>query len=329
MRRLIVVYNPNSSQYFQVKKDILSRLTDIEGFMVGKFAIEKTNFEANVARLIKVLKDDDLILAAGGDATAAVAANAILDSKKDAHLTVLPYGNFNDLARTLKTKKLEDVLEIDRAGDGLGRVPAEHPKGGAAGGKSPAGPARNSLLYPLDIIVDGQHWRYATCYVTIGMTAEAVSIYNQPKMRQKLKKSFGRKISSYTELMNWYFKNRHRHIFLPDFKLNGKQQPKKTSDYAAVNGRSMARVMKGREDYKKPRTFRSETERTVSFPKLFMLMTKSIFYRVPGKDTKGDTLEFLEPATVMLQAEGESQVFNNVKKIEIKKGDRCLKVIEN
>jgi hypothetical protein len=32
---------------------------------------------------------------------------------------------------------------------------------------------------------------------------------------------------------------------------------------------------------------------------------------------------------VALQAEGESQVFENVKKIEIKKGKKCLKVIEN
>ena len=45
------------------------------------------------------------------------------------------------------------------AGDGLGRVPAEHPEGGAAGGKSPAGPAerikgiiiQNSLGNPVDI----------------------------------------------------------------------------------------------------------------------------------------------------------------------------------
>ena len=30
-------------------------------------------------------------------------------------------------------------------GDGLGRGPAEHPKGGTAGGKSPAGPARDII----------------------------------------------------------------------------------------------------------------------------------------------------------------------------------------
>ena len=43
-------------------------------------------------------------------------------------------------------KRLIDVW----ASDGLGRVPAEHPKGGAAGGKSPAGPAqREQYLFAI------------------------------------------------------------------------------------------------------------------------------------------------------------------------------------
>ena len=56
-------------------------------------------------------------------------------------------------------------------------------------------------------------------------------------------------------------------------------------------------------------------------------MTKSILFRTPGDDTKGDLLEFKDPATVELQAEGEYQVFENIKNIEVKKGNKCLKVI--
>ena len=160
------------------------------------------------------------------------------------------------------------------------------------------------------------------------MTAKAVGIYNQPRMRAKLKKSFGRKISSYTELSKWYFKHR-RECILPEFKLNGKLQPRKTSDYAAVNGRSMARVMKGGEDYRDPKFFHSETDRLISFYRLFKLMLKSIVFRTPGSPTKGDVLEFISPSTITLQAEGESETINNVKTIEIKKGGVCLKVIEN
>lgn len=299
MNRLIVIYNPRSSRFSEVEQDVISRTRKLQGYAVGKYEVAPTNLEDNIKKLAKILRDGDLVLSAGGDATGIIASNAIINSKKDATLAVLPYGNFNDLARTLRTKKIEDVLE-----------------------------SRPGLLYPLDVLINGQHWRYATCYVTIGMTAKAVGIYNQPKMRAKLKKTFGRKVSSYTELSKWYFKNR-RECLLPEFKLNGKLQPKKTSDYAAVNGRSMARVMKGREDYRDPIFFRSETDRLTNSYRLFKLMLKSIIFRIPGSPTKGDVLEFVKPSTITLQAEGESETINNVKTIEIKKGGVCLKVIEN
>ena len=51
--------------------------------------------------------------------------------------------------------------------------------------------------------------------------------------------------------------------------------------------------------------------------------------RVPGAETKGDVLEFVKPATVEIQAEGEYRVFRNVKKIEIRKAEKWLKVVQN
>lgn len=299
MKRLLIVYNPNSSQYIHVEKEILSKITKLGGRMVGKFTIEKTPFEHNVKRLTRVLRNGDFVLSAGGDATAAVCANAVLDSDKDVTLAVLPYGNFNDLARTLGTKTMEDVLQDSKV----------------------------KKLYPLDIIVDGKHWRYATCYVTIGMTADSVTIFDDPKIRKGMQKGHRSSWRSYLQLMSWYFKHRHKKQFIPEFKINGKPQDIRISDYAALSGRSMCRVMKGREDYLKPLTFRSEAYRTTSFPRLFMLMAKSILYRTPGKDTKGDILEFVKPSTVSLQAEGEYNTFTGVKKIEIKKPTKFLKVI--
>ena len=302
MQRLLIVYNPRSSRFAEVSKDVIERSRELTGYIIGKYEVAPTNLEDNINKLSKILKDDDLVLSAGGDATGIIAVNAILKSNKDVRLAVLPYGNFNDLSRTLRTNTFDDVF--------LSKTSVRK-------------------FYPLEVYINDKFFRYATCYTTIGMTAMAVSIYDQPEMRKKLKKSFGRKISSYTELSKWYFKNRHRHIFLPEFKLNGVLMPKKTSDYAAVNGRSMARVMKGGEDYRDPKYFRSETDRLTNFYRLAKLMSKSIFSRIPGSSTSGDVLEFTNPSSVALQAEGESQVFENVKKIEIKKGKKCLKVIEN
>lgn len=329
MKRLILVYNPRSSRYADVKREVIARTRELKGYLVGKYEVAHTNLDDNIKKLAKILKDGDLVLSAGGDATGIIASSAILKSGKSATLAVLPYGNFNDLARTLRTKTFDDVFHggvTDLEGDPkmfceakiLGRE------------KVRQDPPRECCrkLYPLEIYVDGKFFRYATCYVTIGMTAEAVSIYDSPKLRAKLKKEFGRKISSYTDLAKWYFKNRHKHVFIPEFTLNGKTTHPKTSDYAAVNGRSMARVMKGGEDYRDPTKFRHETDRLTSFFRLTKLMLKSIFSRIPGTTTKGDVLEFKNPATVTLQSEGESHTFKDIKTIEIKKSPLSLKVIE-
>ena len=326
MKHLFVIYNPRSSRYADVESEVLSHLSEIKGCLIGKYEVAPTNIDDNIDRLTKLLEDGDLVISAGGDATGIIASNAILKSGKDVTLAALPYGNFNDLARTLRTKRLSDVIkDLSRAGDAAWGTPSR--ASARMGEDAAAGPARR--FYPLEIIVDGKFFRYATCYVTIGMTAEAVSIYDSPKMRAKLKNAFGRKITSYTELSKWYFKNRHKHAFIPEFSLNGELQSTKTSDYAAVNGRSMARVMRGGEDYHDPKFFRHETDRLTNFYRLVKLMMKSIFSRIPGTATDGDILKFTNPSTVTLQAEGESVTLKDINKIEIRKSKKCLKVIEN
>lgn len=330
MQRLIVVYNPRSSRYADVKKEVLDRVTELNGYLVGKYEVAPTNLDDNIAKLSSILKDGDFVLSAGGDATGIIASNAILHSNKNVTLSVLPYGNFNDLARTLGTKTFDDVFLSDYGGSQqrpLRNHTSSQTSYASSRRKFPSQPIRD--FYPLEIYIDGKFFRYATCYVTIGMTAEAVQIYDSPKMRAKLKKQFGRKVSSYTQLASWYFKNRRNHIFIPEFSLNGIPQSKKISDYAAVNGRSMARVMKGGEDYRDPSYFRYEVDKLTSFYRLAKLMTRSILSRIPGSPTAGDVITFANPATVTLQAEGESQKFENIREIRIMKGTKCLKVIQN
>lgn len=301
MKRILIVYNPRSSRYAEVEREVLAPTRDLKGYIIGKYEVKPTNLDDNIATLSKLLKNGDLVISAGGDATGVISANAILKSKKDVTLAALPYGNFNDLARTLGTKNINDVLSNNQT----------------------------NKLYPLEITIDGKFFRYATCYVTIGMTAAAVHLYDQPQMRKKLKTNFGRKITSYTALAGWYFKHRNKKNFLPEFTLNGVKQPKKTSDYAAINGRSMARVMKGGDDFEKPKIFRHETDRLTNLYRLTKLMLKSIFHRIPGTETTGDILELTKPATTELQAEGEHIILKDINQITVKKGTTCLKVITN
>lgn len=299
MQRLLIVYNPNSSQYVHVQKEVLLPIGKMKGVLIGKFAIKKLPFDKNVERLIEVLRDGDMVIAAGGDATAAVTANAILLSRVNATFVALPYGNFNDLARTLN----------------MGRA------------LPPLASSKIEKLYPLDIVVDGEHWRYATCYVTIGMTAEAVELFDDPKVREKMQKGRRSSWRSYLQLAKWYFRNRKKKVFLPDFRLNGGEVVSGSSDYCALSGRSMCRVMKGGDDYLKPKVFRSENCQLTSFWRLTKLMMISILKRTPGSETKGDVLEFIKPATVEIQAEGEYKVFKNARRIEVRKAGNFIKVL--
>lgn len=300
VKRILIVYNPRSSRYFNVRQEVLNKTNKLSGYVVGKYEIENSNIDANINKLAKVLRKDDLVITAGGDATSAIAINAILKSSLDISLAVLPYGNFNDLSRTLGVKRFEKIFSSN---------------------------IQTKILYPLEIYVNDKLVRYSSCYVTIGMTAESVKIYDDPKVRKKLKTNFGRRIGSYITLAKWYFKNRHAKVFLPEFQLNGENVPKNTSDYIAVNGRYVARVMRGGMNYLHPKTFKSNTYYLTSFWRLCKMMTSSILHRVPGLETKDDVLKFNQPSNITLQAEGESIALKSVRKIEIKKADKYLKVI--
>ena len=110
MKRVFIIYNPRSSRFGDVKKEVLSKVTNLKGCIIGKYEVQNTDVDDNAIKLSKFLKNGDLVISAGGDATGIIASNAILRSKKDATLAVLPYGNFNDLAHTLGTKSLDDIF---------------------------------------------------------------------------------------------------------------------------------------------------------------------------------------------------------------------------
>ena len=356
MKRLLVVYNQRSSNFCHVQREVIDKLPGLDGYIIGKYSIKKTNFDDNVATLSELLQDGDTVLVAGGDATAAIAANAILKSGKDASISALAYGNFNDFARTISktfqrrgisergsgrvTRKEDGPAGDERpAGDASGAVGAA-PAGDAAGGTpaarsgastvgetAAAGPAGGDTphYYPLTIFIDGQLWRYSTCYVSIGMMAEATKIFDEPKIRKNLQKGHRRPWRSYFHLAAWYFRNRHKN-FIPSFTLNGHPQPKNVSDYFAVNGASAAGIMKGGEDYQNPKIFTSGTYRLGSPFRLFSFMTKSIFRHVPGQKTEQDTIEFATPSTITIQAEGEYKTFKNIRTIKIQKSSKKLKI---
>ncbi len=303
MKRLFIVYNPRSSHYALVKTDIIDKLRDLKGVMVGKFEVAATDVDDNARRLAKVLASGDLVIAAGGDGTATIAINGIMLSRaQNVKLGVIGYGNFNDVARTFGDLKLKDILK--------GSV---------------------KRVYPLECKINGKHWRFGMCYFTLGMFAEACACFDVPKTRKTLRKGGRKTIFSLMTLVKWWLKN-HRRKFLPEsFQLADSSEEsvecKKVSDYMAVNGRTVAKIMKGSDWCLSESEFLSATGRMTKFWKLFKFMTRSVFRRIPGATSDYDCLVFPEATKVMIQAEGEYKQMEGVRTVEISKVGKPLLVV--
>lgn len=307
MKRIMIIYNPRSSQYGRVCEEVLTKVRGLKGWIVGKYEVLDTHVDDNAERLAKLLNDGDLVVSAGGDGTATIAMNAIMLSKaEDVKFGVLGYGNFNDMARTFGTK---DIMEIVRIADGKeGRV---------------------AETWGLECLVNDKHWRYGMCYFTIGLFAEACVIFDKKDARKKLQTGKKGLLYSILLLAKWYFKNRKKR-FLPDFELVRNSENKKyegMTDYVAINGTSMARVMRGRKWYLQNETFQSETRSLKNLWNLCRLMFVSIVKKVPGVETSGDILIFKKECSMMVMAEGEYKKLEGVQKLEMRKAKKPLKVI--
>lgn len=321
LHKLIIVCNPRSSHYAKVQREVLAPARQLKGWLIGKYELKPTDVDDNAEQLAKLLGDDDLVVVAGGDGTAAVAVNGILRSKKNAALAALGYGNFNDVARMLGAKP-----PVEYGGEYVGGI-TEIAQRFEAG--------KIVEIYPLEAKVDGKLWRYAPCYVTLGMFAESAAVLNSQPVRKKLRTGRKHLIFSLWQLAKWYFSNRKRE-FLPEMAIERSKDkmsievklPANTTDYLAINSPRVAKLMRGVKCASKPKEFRSTTARLGSFWRLVWFMLRSVVVRIPGKKTTGDVIKFEQPSTVMIHAEGEYQELTDVKKIEIKKSKKALRVVQ-
>jgi hypothetical protein len=186
-------------------------------------------------------------------------------------------------------------------------------------------------VYPLECKINGKHWRFGMCYFTMGMFAEACAVFDAPKTRKTLRKGGRKTIYSLCTLVGWWFKN-HRRKFLPEsFHLGDSSEEfmecKKVSDYMAINGRSVAKIMRGSDLYLKGTNFLSMTGQMTKFTKLVPMMLRSVFKRVPGAESDYDCIVFPEATKVMIQAEGEYKMISGVRTVEIAKVGKPLLVV--
>lgn len=319
MQRLIIVYNPRSSKHAKIEDKVIRPAMRLPGYMVGKFEVKHTPLDVNAINLSKVIMDGDLIISAGGDGTSSVALNGILLSKKNATLAVLGFGNFNDFARTLGYKKIDEIIDsFEHKADDV------------------------KTLYPLEAIIDNEHYRYAACYFTIGMFAESTEIFDNKSTRKSLKT--GRKGLTYSimQLAKWYFKNKRKSFLADDIKLNNAAlntfkllksgnrsiiKGGKVSDIIFVNGKTVAKLMKGGVFWQHQTDFLLSTPKLTSFVRLINFMIKSIFHQIPGEIVnEPQKITFDAPTEIEIQGEGEYQTIK-LKTLEVKKSQTGIKVL--
>ncbi len=305
MKRLILVYNPRSSHFLQVKKEVVDKLRGIKGWMLGKFEVADTDVDDNAERLAKIVQDGDVVIAAGGDGTANIALNGImLSNKENVRLGVLGYGNFNDTARTFGKMKIDEILQnVDKA----------------------------QKIWPLECSINGNHWRYGMCYFTIGMFAEACAVFDHPKTRKALQKGKKKMTFSLAVLVRWWLKQHRKHRFMPEFSLGNSSEEfvesDGASDYMAVNGKTVAKMMRGGKYCQDKDMFLSATGKMNRFWHLAVYMLRSIFRKIPGTESDYDCLVFRKPSKMMFQAEGEYKMIDQVQMVEVKKSERALLAI--
>ena len=169
------------------------------------------------------------------------------------------------------------------------------------------------------------------CYFTMGMFAEACAVFDNPKTRKTLRKGGRKTIFSLFSLGKWWLKNKKRQFLPESFHLGDSSEEfmecKAVSDYMAVNGRTVAKIMKGSDWYTKEGTFLSMTGQMTKFRKLVPMMMKSVVKRVPGTESDYDCIVFPKPTKVMIQAEGEYKMISGVRTVEISKVGKPILVV--
>lgn len=320
MRKIVVVYNPRSSRFKAVEGEVFEEIRKVKGVMVGRYEIKPTSPEDNAGKLAKLIGEGDLVLAVGGDGTATIAMNGMLESgfagelvqrgEKEAIFAALPYGNFNDLPRALGDLTIDEVLKKYQKGE-------------------------VTDFYPLDIKVNKKHFRYAGCYVTVGMFAEATDVFEKPKVRGKLKTGKKGIFFSGRKLFSWYLRNKGKNFFPDEVIFNSTKVDGKVTDYVAVNGMTMGKIVKVPLDRSEKEFFRvkkrywSGVGNYASFWKLLRIGFFEVLLRkkLPGGETERDLIQFKKPAAVTIHAEGEAKKIAGVLEIEVRKLEKPMKVI--
>lgn len=160
LKKLVVVYDAGAASFPTIKKEIIEPARKLTGVLVGKFVWQPVGFGENARRLAQFLHDGDLVVVAGGDGLASMAANAVLLTRRDVTLAVVGYGLTHDISGLTRVKR--PVLYGDEYVGGVEEILRKADEG------------KTLEVFPLQIKVNGKPWRYALAHASAGSLAASL-----------------------------------------------------------------------------------------------------------------------------------------------------------
>jgi hypothetical protein len=281
LENLIIVQNSQSTHFEAVKK--LFQLLDAYELVYEVYHTPSANTEENIRAMQQDLPDGAMIISAAGDGTAMQLINAVLRGQKDeTTLGFAPLGNFNDIARS-HIKRGHTVIDMLIA------------------------PVVES--HPITIEADGEYWRHAPAYVTLGWTALAANGFSEADSRESLRhgRHSAARANSLRQLSKHYFGNRD--LKLPPFRLNGDEEVfTEVTDILAINNPRVGAIVRSNEPYFNSPNFGSRANINVSriLPNISFGL-KALLGRAPLEPTEELHISFEDTVSLPIQTEGEFQ----------------------
>jgi hypothetical protein len=279
--QLIIVHNSNSTRANQADEKIFTPL-EKAGIPFDIYETISADTEENIAHMQAYIPAGARVIDGAGDGTGMQLMNAAVRGNKNWTLGYMPLGNFNDHAN----------VHVDR-------------------GQTILDLADESAPYierrPLTIEVDGEYWRHAPAYMTIGWTAIAASQFGDTESRQSMKNAPGvmKLGKSLLQLAGNYYQNRK--TFLPAFEVNGVRQTDKT-DILVANNPRVGHIVRFSDTFYDKTYFGLNTDIDVSgVLKNIPFGLKAISGHTPHERAESMHLVFDEVAHLPVQTEGEFQ----------------------
>ena len=275
--RIVLIQNPNSTRAEQVQAGVVDPLHAADIDFVN-FVTKYPDTEDNILDMRGFFREGDTILCAAGDGTGMQVANAVLrEGHNDTRIGYLGYGNFNDLAHGQRNP-----------------LPLLAPT------------AQTTECHPLTLQVNGEYWRDAPAYMTMGFTAVAASQFGNAETRQNMRDipEWAKLAASIGQLGLTYFKKRDN--YLPLFSTSTSPVVQRAvTDVFAINSRRVGRIIKSQPDYPATDMFGYRTNDVSTIAKNLPFGLLSLAGHAPASQVRELRLLFESPSAVPVQTEGE------------------------